>query len=88
MCVNRVHHKRVFETVKNINQMVRQRSPIPSNANIPGSNQASSLSSAHSSGRTTPMAGSISWDVRGDGVALDNRQQSMLMESAADNQDR
>lgn len=88
MCVNRVHHKRVFETVKNINQMVRQRSPIPSNANIPGSNQASSLSSAHSSGRTTPMAGSISWDARGDGVALDNRQQSMLMESAADNQDR
>ncbi|XP_070970457.1 trafficking kinesin-binding protein 1-like isoform X1 [Oncorhynchus clarkii lewisi] len=83
----KVHHKRVFETVKNINQMVRQRSPIPSNANIPGSNQASSLSSAHSSGRTTPMAGSISWDVRGDGVALDNRQQSMLMESAADNQD-
>uniref|UniRef100_A0A4W5NCE5 Trafficking protein, kinesin binding 1a n=1 Tax=Hucho hucho TaxID=62062 RepID=A0A4W5NCE5_9TELE len=83
----KVHHKRVFETVKNINQMVRQRSPIPSNANIPGSNQASSLSSAHSSGKTTPMAGSISWDVRGDGVTLDNRQQSMLMESAADNQD-
>uniref|UniRef100_A0A8C7TW16 HAP1 N-terminal domain-containing protein n=1 Tax=Oncorhynchus mykiss TaxID=8022 RepID=A0A8C7TW16_ONCMY len=76
-----------YHTLKNINQMVRQRSPIPSNANIPGSNQASSLSSAHSSGRTTPMAGSISWDVRGDGVALDNRQQSMLMESAADNQD-
>uniref|UniRef100_A0A8C7F3R5 Trafficking kinesin protein 1 n=1 Tax=Oncorhynchus kisutch TaxID=8019 RepID=A0A8C7F3R5_ONCKI len=83
----KVHHKRVFETVKNINQMVRQRSPIPSNVNIPGSNQASSLSSAHSSGRTTPMTGSISWDVRGDGVTLDNRQQSMLMESAADNQD-
>ncbi|CAB1320700.1 unnamed protein product [Coregonus sp. 'balchen'] len=83
----KVHHKRVFETVKNINQTVRQRSPILSNANIPGSNQASSLSSAHSSGRTTPMAGSIGCDVRGDGVALDNRQQSMLMESAAANQD-
>ncbi|XP_028978777.2 trafficking kinesin-binding protein 1 isoform X2 [Esox lucius] len=76
------HHKRVFETVKNINQTVRQRSPVPSNANIPGSNQASSLSSTHSSGRTTPRG-----DVRGDGVALDNRQQSMLMESAAANQD-
>uniref|UniRef100_A0A3P8ZCM5 Trafficking protein, kinesin binding 1a n=1 Tax=Esox lucius TaxID=8010 RepID=A0A3P8ZCM5_ESOLU len=72
------HHKRVFETVKNINQTVRQRSPVPSNANIPGSNQASSLSSTHSSGRTTPRG-----DVRGDGVALDNRQQSMLMDVEA-----
>ncbi|KAJ7991679.1 hypothetical protein DPEC_G00286380 [Dallia pectoralis] len=80
-------HKRVFETVKTINQTVRQRSPIPSNANIPGSNQASSLSSTHTSGRTSPRAGSVSGDVRGDVITLDNRQQSMLMESAAANQD-
>ncbi|TNN54861.1 Trafficking kinesin-binding protein 1 [Liparis tanakae] len=34
------HRKRVFETVKNINQTVRQRSLTPTGANIPGSNQS------------------------------------------------
>lgn len=73
-CVNifvcRLRHKRVFETVKNINQSVRQRSPAPPTANIPGSNQThSSLSSALSDGNTDNLA------------ALDNREQSMLLEA-------
>ncbi|XP_067111543.1 trafficking kinesin-binding protein 1-like [Osmerus mordax] len=77
----KVHRKRVFETVKNINQTVRQRSPIPSNANIPGSNQSlSSRTSPHSSGAATP---SLYGGDSGNGVALDNRTQSMLMETAS-----
>lgn len=70
MCVCRVRQKRVFETVKNVNQTVRQRSPAPPSANIPGSNQTlSSPSSALSDGSTDNMA------------ALDNREQSMLLEA-------
>ncbi|KAI5097741.1 trafficking kinesin-binding protein 1-like, partial [Silurus meridionalis] len=65
-----VRHKRVFETVKNVNQSVRQRSPAPSSANIPGSNQTfSSLSPILSDSNTDSMA------------ALDNREQSMLLEA-------
>ncbi|MCI4385418.1 hypothetical protein PGIGA_G00050210 [Pangasianodon gigas] len=66
----KVRHKRVFETVKNINQSVRQRLLPPPSANIPGSNQTlSSLSSALSDSNTDNMA------------ALDNREQSMLLEA-------
>ncbi|XP_072549269.1 trafficking kinesin-binding protein 1-like isoform X1 [Salminus brasiliensis] len=68
----KVRHKRVFETVKNINQSVRQRSPAPPSANIPGSNQTlSSLSSAlsDSNGNNTPT--------------LDNRAQSLLLEAGS-----
>lgn len=69
MCVCRVRHKRVFETVKNVNQSVRQRSPAPPSANIPGSNQTlSSLSFALSDSNTDNTA------------SLDNREQSMLLE--------
>ncbi|KAM6959155.1 trafficking kinesin-binding protein 1 isoform 2-T2 [Aplochiton taeniatus] len=76
----KIHHKRVFEAVKNINLTARQRSPIPSNANIPGSNQtlSSSRSSPGSSGSATPRSALFG----GDGAALDNRTQSILMESA------
>uniref|UniRef100_A0A8C1SMQ6 Trafficking protein, kinesin binding 1 n=1 Tax=Cyprinus carpio TaxID=7962 RepID=A0A8C1SMQ6_CYPCA len=66
----RVRHKRVFETVKNINQTVRQRS-ANSATNIPGSNQTlSSLSSALS-------------DSNGNSAAPDNRTQSMLQETSS-----
>uniref|UniRef100_A0A672T892 Trafficking protein, kinesin binding 1a n=1 Tax=Sinocyclocheilus grahami TaxID=75366 RepID=A0A672T892_SINGR len=66
----RVRHKRVFETVKNINQSVRQRS-ANSATNIPGSNQMlSSLSSALS-------------DSNGNNAAPDNRTQSMLQETGS-----
>lgn len=70
VCVHRVRHKRVFETVKNVNQSVRQRSPARPSANIPGSNQTHSpVSSALSDGNTGNMA------------ALDNREQSLLLEA-------
>uniref|UniRef100_A0A671MKF3 Trafficking kinesin-binding protein 1-like n=1 Tax=Sinocyclocheilus anshuiensis TaxID=1608454 RepID=A0A671MKF3_9TELE len=68
--VSRVRHKRVFETVKNINQSVRQRS-ANSATNIPGSNQTlSSLSSTLS-------------DSNGNNAAPDNRTQSMLQETGS-----
>uniref|UniRef100_A0A673K9G6 Trafficking kinesin-binding protein 1-like n=1 Tax=Sinocyclocheilus rhinocerous TaxID=307959 RepID=A0A673K9G6_9TELE len=66
----KVRHKRVFETVKNINQSVRQRS-ANSATNIPGSNQMlSSLSSALS-------------DSNSNNTAPDNRTQSMLQETGS-----
>ncbi|KAK9526269.1 hypothetical protein VZT92_014978 [Zoarces viviparus] len=83
----KIHRRRVFETVKNINQTVRQRSLTPTNANIPGSNQSlSARTSPQSSGLCTPHSSMYGGDVSGDGVALDNRTQSILMETAA-NQD-
>ncbi|XP_026087880.1 trafficking kinesin-binding protein 1-like isoform X2 [Carassius auratus] len=66
----RVHHTRVFETEKNINQSVRQRSAI-SSTKIPGSNQTlSSLSSALS-------------DSSGNDTAPDNHKQSVLQETGS-----
>ncbi|XP_039675411.1 trafficking kinesin-binding protein 1-like isoform X1 [Perca fluviatilis] len=83
----KIHRKRVFETVKNVNQTVRQRSLTPTNANIPGSNQSlSARTSPQSSGLTTPHSSMYGGDISGDSVALDNRTQSILMETAA-NQD-
>ncbi|XP_030645241.1 trafficking kinesin-binding protein 1 [Chanos chanos] len=63
--IHKIHHKRVFETVKNINQSVRQRAVVPPTANIPGSNQSLSSSSDRS------------------GSTLDNRAQSLLLETGA-----
>lgn len=84
----RSHRKRVFETVKNVNQTVRQRSVTPTNSNIPGSNQSlSSRTSPLSSGLSSPHSSVYGGDLSGDGVALDNRVQSILMETAS-NQDR
>ncbi|CAL8297780.1 unnamed protein product [Lota lota] len=79
------HRRRVFQTVKNINQTVRQRSPIPgSNPNIPGSNQMlSSHSSPLSSCPATPRSGLCPGDIAGEGIGLDNRTQSILMEAAS-----
>ncbi|KAI4818320.1 hypothetical protein KUCAC02_011664, partial [Chaenocephalus aceratus] len=82
----KVHRRRVFETVKNVNQTVRQRSLTPT-SNIPGSNQSlSARTSPQSSGLSTPYSSMYGGDVSGDSVALDNRMQSILMEKAA-NQD-
>ncbi|KAF7664685.1 hypothetical protein LDENG_00168480 [Lucifuga dentata] len=83
----KIHHKRVFETVKNINQTVHQRSLTPSNYNIPGSNQSlSACTSPQSSALSTPHSSLYGGDASGDTVALDNRTQSILMETAS-NQD-
>ncbi|XP_077362648.1 trafficking kinesin-binding protein 1 [Festucalex cinctus] len=80
----KIHRKRVFETVKNVNQTVRQRSLTPTGANIPGSNQSlSSRTSPMSSGLTSPHSSLCG----GDGGALDNRAQSILMETVS-NQER
>uniref|UniRef100_A0A8C5ENF3 Trafficking kinesin-binding protein 1-like n=1 Tax=Gouania willdenowi TaxID=441366 RepID=A0A8C5ENF3_GOUWI len=77
------HRRRVFETVKNVNQTVRQRSLTPTNSNIPGSNQSlSARTSPQSSGLSTPHPSIYGVDMSGDGVALDNRTQSILMETA------
>uniref|UniRef100_A0A3B4ZK10 Trafficking kinesin-binding protein 1-like n=1 Tax=Stegastes partitus TaxID=144197 RepID=A0A3B4ZK10_9TELE len=85
--VLRVHRKRVFETVKNVNQTVRQRSLTPTSSNIPGSNQSlSARTSPQSSGLTTPHSTMYGGDLGGDSFALDNRTQSILMETAS-NQD-
>uniref|UniRef100_A0A8C5EQQ5 Trafficking kinesin-binding protein 1-like n=1 Tax=Gouania willdenowi TaxID=441366 RepID=A0A8C5EQQ5_GOUWI len=79
----KVHRRRVFETVKNVNQTVRQRSLTPTNSNIPGSNQSlSARTSPQSSGLSTPHPSIYGVDMSGDGVALDNRTQSILMETA------
>lgn len=80
----------MFETVKNVNQTVRQRSLTPTNSNIPGSNQSlSARTSPQSSGLSTPHSSMYGGDSSGDGIgiALDNRTQSILMETAS-NQDR
>ncbi|XP_075995155.1 trafficking kinesin-binding protein 1 [Genypterus blacodes] len=80
----KTHRKRVFQTVKNINQTSRQRSLTPSNSNIPGSNQSlSARTSPQSSGVSTPRSTMYGGDVSGDGNPLDNRTQSILMETAA-----
>uniref|UniRef100_A0A3P9C0W2 Trafficking kinesin protein 1 n=1 Tax=Maylandia zebra TaxID=106582 RepID=A0A3P9C0W2_9CICH len=82
-----VHRKRVFETVKNVNQTVRQRSLTPTNSNIPGSNQSlSARTSPQSSGLSTPHSSIFGGDLSGESVVLDNRTQSILMETAS-NQD-
>ncbi|XP_053719567.1 trafficking kinesin-binding protein 1-like isoform X1 [Synchiropus splendidus] len=81
------HRKRVFETVKNVNQTVRQRSLTPTSSNIPGSNQSlSARTSPQSSGLSTPHSSMYGGELGGDGLALDNRTQSILIESTA-NQD-
>ncbi|XP_047187873.1 trafficking kinesin-binding protein 1-like [Scophthalmus maximus] len=83
----KIHRRRVFETVKNVNQTVRQRSLTPTSANIPGSNQSlSARTSPQSSGLSTPHSSIYGGDISGDSVALDNRTQSILMETAS-NQD-
>ncbi|XP_056876776.1 trafficking kinesin-binding protein 1-like isoform X3 [Takifugu flavidus] len=81
------HRKRVFQTVKNVNQTVRQRSVTPTNSNIPGSNQSlSSRTSPQSSGLSSPHSSVYGGDISGESLALDNRVQSILMETAS-NQD-
>ncbi|XP_014865147.1 PREDICTED: trafficking kinesin-binding protein 1-like isoform X1 [Poecilia mexicana] len=83
----KIHRKRVFETVKSVNQTVRQRSLTPTNSNIPGSNQSlSTRTSPQSSGLSTPHSAMFGGDIGGDGVAYDNRTQTILMETAS-NQD-
>ncbi|KAM9738211.1 LOW QUALITY PROTEIN: trafficking kinesin-binding protein 1 [Menidia menidia] len=78
----KTHRRRVFQTVKSVNQSGRQRSLTPTN--IPGSNQSlSARTSPQSSGLCSPPPGpgAGGW---AEPVALDNRTQSILMETASD----
>ncbi|XP_073667760.1 trafficking kinesin-binding protein 1 isoform X3 [Paramisgurnus dabryanus] len=73
----RLHPKRVFQTVRNVNQSVRQRSLGPSPLNIPGSNQTSCINSRGSSCRSTPRSSMYG----GDGSEMDNRTSSLLLDT-------
>ncbi|XP_059124907.1 trafficking kinesin-binding protein 1 isoform X4 [Peromyscus eremicus] len=75
------HQKRVFETVRNINQVVKQRSLAPSPMNIPGSNQSSAMNSLLSSCVSTPRSSFYGSDV--GNVVLDNKTNSILLETEA-----
>ncbi|XP_070690803.1 trafficking kinesin-binding protein 1 isoform X2 [Pempheris klunzingeri] len=78
----RLHPKRVFQTVKNLNLMRQQRSsPAPSSLNIPGSNQTSCFTSGRSSRVGTPHSNSIYGSEMGSGIILDNRTSSILESS-------
>uniref|UniRef100_A0A087YLC4 Trafficking kinesin protein 1 n=1 Tax=Poecilia formosa TaxID=48698 RepID=A0A087YLC4_POEFO len=75
----RLHPKRVFQTVKNLNLMRQQRSSAaPSPLNIPGSNQNSCFTSSRSSRAGTPRSNSIYGSETGSGIILDNRTSSIL----------
>uniref|UniRef100_A0AAR2IWK5 Trafficking protein, kinesin binding 1a n=1 Tax=Pygocentrus nattereri TaxID=42514 RepID=A0AAR2IWK5_PYGNA len=74
--VEELHPKRVFQTVRNINQTVRQRSMGPSPMNIPGSNQTSCVSSRRSSCLSTPRSSVYG----GEGSIMDNRTNSLMLE--------
>ncbi|KAM4802755.1 LOW QUALITY PROTEIN: trafficking kinesin-binding protein 1-like [Urocitellus parryii] len=75
------HQKRVFETVRNINQVVKQRSLTPSPMNIPSSNQSSAMNSLLSSCVSTPRSSFYGSDV--GNVVLDNKTNSIILETEA-----
>ncbi|KAL4616919.1 trafficking kinesin-binding protein 1-like [Arapaima gigas] len=77
----KTHQRRVFETVKNINQTVRQRCLGPSPMNIPGSNQSSTFNSVRSSCTSTPRSSLYVGDV--GNVILDNRTGSIILETVS-----
>ncbi|XP_025068623.1 trafficking kinesin-binding protein 1 isoform X2 [Alligator sinensis] len=74
-----VHQKRVFETVKNINQVVKQRSMTPSPMNIPGSNQSSAMNSVISSCISTPRSSFYGGDI--SNIVIDNKTNSIILET-------
>ncbi|KAG8442823.1 hypothetical protein GDO86_011583 [Hymenochirus boettgeri] len=83
--VNGNHHKRVFETVKNVNQVVKQRSLAPSPMNIPGSNQSSAMNSLMSSCVSTPRSSLYGGDV--SNIVIDNKMNSIILETESEHSD-
>ncbi|XP_056618049.1 trafficking kinesin-binding protein 1 isoform X1 [Triplophysa dalaica] len=73
----RLHPKRVFQTVRNVNKSVRLRSMGRSPQNIPGSNQTSCMNSRGSSCISTPRSSMYG----GDGSEMDNRTSSLLLDT-------
>nr|XP_056713535.1 trafficking kinesin-binding protein 1 isoform X2 [Euleptes europaea] len=76
------HHKRVFDTVRNINQVVKQRSLTPSPMNIPGSNQSSAMNSVISSCVSTPRSSFYGGDI--SNIVIDNKTNSIILETESD----
>ncbi|XP_048406822.2 trafficking kinesin-binding protein 1 isoform X5 [Stegostoma tigrinum] len=75
----RHQQKRVFETVRTVNQAVRQRSQAPSPMNIPGSNQSSAMNSGFSSCVSTPRSSFYGGDITN--IVIDNRTNSIILET-------
>ncbi|KAJ7395812.1 Trafficking kinesin-binding protein 1 [Pitangus sulphuratus] len=73
------HQKRVFETVRNVNQVVKQRSMTPSPMNIPGSNQSSAMNSVISSCISTPRSSFYGGDI--SNIMIDNKTNSIILET-------
>ncbi|XP_051645149.1 trafficking kinesin-binding protein 1 isoform X2 [Manacus candei] len=73
------HQKRVFETVRNVNQVVKQRSMTPSPMNIPGSNQSSAMNSVISSCVSTPRSSFYGGDI--SNIVIDNKTNSIILET-------
>uniref|UniRef100_A0A8C3MLX4 Trafficking kinesin protein 1 n=1 Tax=Geospiza parvula TaxID=87175 RepID=A0A8C3MLX4_GEOPR len=83
------HQKRVFETVRNVNQVVKQRSMTPSPMNIPGSNQSSAMNSVISSCVSTPRSSFYGGDI--SNIMIDNKTNSIILETESSdngNEDR
>ncbi|KAM4029415.1 trafficking kinesin-binding protein 1 isoform 9-T9 [Anomaloglossus baeobatrachus] len=84
--MNGNHQKRVFETVRNVNQVVKQRSLAPSPMNIPGSNQSSAMNSLMSSCVSTPRSSLYGGDI--SNIVIDNKTNSIILETETpDNSD-
>ncbi|XP_056376583.1 trafficking kinesin-binding protein 1 isoform X4 [Hyla sarda] len=84
--MNGNHQKRVFETVRNVNQVVKQRSLAPSPMNIPGSNQSSAMNSLMSSCVSTPRSSLYGGDI--SNIVIDNKTNSIILETEVpDNSD-
>ncbi|KAM4687682.1 trafficking kinesin-binding protein 1 isoform 3-T3 [Discoglossus pictus] len=77
--MNGNHHKRVFETVRNVNQVVKQRSLAPSPMNIPGSNQSSAMNSLMSSCVSTPRSSLYGGEI--SNIIIDNKTNSIILET-------
>lgn len=75
------HQKRVFDTVRNVNQVVKQRSLAPSPMNIPGSNQSSAMNSLISSCVSTPRSSLYGGDI--SNIVIDNKTNSIILETEA-----
>ncbi|XP_038615187.1 trafficking kinesin-binding protein 1 isoform X3 [Tachyglossus aculeatus] len=73
------YQKRVFETVRNVNQVVKQRSLTPSPMNIPGSNQSSAMNSIISSCVSTPRSSLYGGDITN--IVIDNKTNSIILET-------
>ncbi|CAN2389656.1 Trafficking protein [Pristimantis euphronides] len=84
--MNGNHQKRVFDTVRNVNQVVKQRSLAPSPMNIPGSNQSSAMNSLMSSCVSTPRSSLYGGDITN--IVIDNKTNSIILETETpDNSD-